>query len=56
MKKTYWQCLSRTTGGEIAITLWHGTEPAIAALTKRYDFIIPLDRKPRNYKGEIHEA
>lgn len=54
-KKTYWQCITRNSTGDILTTIWHGTESAIATLVKRYDFIIPLDRKPRNCT-DIKEA
>lgn len=54
-KKTYWQCITRNSAGDILTTIWHGTESAIARLVKRYDFIIPLDRKPRNCT-DIKEA
>lgn len=54
-KKTYWQCITRNSTGDILTTIWHGTESSISTLIKRYDFIIPLDRKPRNCT-DIKEA
>ena len=54
MNKHYYTCL-RTTPAGTAQHIWHCTEATMAATIMRsYDFIIPLDRKPR--KGEIKEA
>lgn len=48
--KRYYLCLRTGTHH-----IWHCTEATMATTIMRsYDFIIPLDRKPR--KGEIKEA
>lgn len=48
MNKRYYNCI-RKTGDTITCDVWLATEMTIHRQVRCcYDFIIPLDRKPRN--------
>ena len=52
-KKTYWQCITRNSTGDILTTIWHGTESSISTLIKRYDFINWIEIEQGDTVGEI---
>lgn len=41
--KRYYLCI-RKRGNDV----WHCTQTTATSIAKAYDYIIPLDRKPRN--------
>lgn len=53
MNKHYYTCI-RKTGDTITTDIWHCTQPTASNIAKAYDFIVPLDRKPR--KAEVKEG
>lgn len=49
IKKKYYHAIKKRRNGEVVTHLWHlEPEKAQSRLSKSYDFIIPLERKPRN--------
>lgn len=55
MKKRYYQAINIYDGTSIITYVWHCTEQVAAnVISKTCDFIIPLERKPRN--TEIREG
>ena len=45
--KHYYNCI-RKRNGIITNDIWHCTQGTASNIAKAYDFIIPLERKPRN--------
>lgn len=52
MKRYY--NLIRKRNDTIQSDIWHCTQTTASSIAKAYDFIIPLERKPRN--AEIKEG
>lgn len=47
--KRYYSATKKNRAGQAVTHIWHlDPEKAMARLSRSYDFIIPLDRKPRN--------
>lgn len=49
MSKRYYAATKRNRSGQVTTHIWKlDPEKAMSKLSKSYDFITPLDRKPRN--------
>ena len=51
--KHYYNCI-RKRNNTITNDIWHCTQATASNVAKAYDFIIPLERKPRN--TEVREG
>lgn len=47
MKKHWYQCF-KIFSDHTDIIYWHCTQETMSSTIKAYDFVLPLERKPRN--------
>ena len=55
MKRKQYYLAAKFLGGKMIRDVWHCSHETALSLTQSYDFILPLDRKPRK-EIEIKEG